>query len=134
VVTLLLDTNVCIRFLTGRSPAVVSRLRRLDARDVRLCSVVKAELLHGARKSARPAENLRLLAEFFAPFASLPFDDQSAERYGVVRAELERLGTPIGPNDLLIAAIALAHDAVLVTHDVDEFGRVPSLRLEDWES
>lgn len=129
----LLDTNACIRILTGRSPALVERLRHREAREIQLCSVVKAELLHGARKSARPAENLRLLDEFFAPFASLSFDDRCAERYGVVRTELERLGTPIGPNDLLIAATALTHGSTLVTHDTAEFGRVAGLRLEDWE-
>jgi len=96
--------------------------------------VVKAELLFGARKSARPAENLRLLERFFATFSSLPFDDDSADRYGSIRFDLERAGTPIGANDLFIAAIAMANDAVLVTHDVEEFSRVIGLRLEDWQA
>lgn len=66
--------------------------------------------------------------------ASLPFDDQCAEEYGLLRDELDRAGTPIGPNDLLIAATARAHGVVLVTHNVREFSRVPELRTEDWES
>ena len=129
----LLDTNACIRILKGTSPALVERLRFISRTQVRLSSVVKAELLYGARKSGRIADNLRLLQEFFSTVASLPFDDRCAEEYGVIREELERAGTPIGANDLLIAATARAHDAVLVTHNVREFSRVADLRIEDWE-
>lgn len=70
---------------------------------------------------------------FFAPQQNLPFDDLCAEHYALVRTDLLAQGTPIGPNDLLIAAIARAHDAVLVTHNTGEFGRMIGLRLEDWE-
>ena len=98
-----------------------------------ICQIVKAELIYGAYRSARREANLALLARFFSQFVSLPFDDASAEIYGRIRAELVRAGTPIGPNDLMIAAIALAHDAILVTHNVREFGRVEGLRFEDWE-
>jgi len=61
-------------------------------------------------------------------------DDRCAEDYGVLRDELDRAGAPIGPNDLLIAATARAHNAILVTHNVREFSRVAELRIEDWES
>ena len=90
-------------------------------------------MYYGAYKSARRDANLALLAKFFDQFVSLPFDDASAEAYGRLRAELARRGTPIGPNDLMIAAIALAYDLTLVTHNTAEFSRVPGLRLEDWE-
>jgi tRNA(fMet)-specific endonuclease VapC len=129
----LLDTNACIRVLNGSSPAVAARLQGTNPSDVRLCAVVKAELLYGARKSARVDENLRLLRRFFAPFASLPFDDRCADEAGLIRLDLERSGRPIGPNDLLIAATARAHDLVLVTANTREFGRVPGLRVVDWE-
>lgn len=130
----LLDTNACIRILNGTSPSLSARLRVASRSTVRLSSVVKAELLFGARKSSRVAENLRLLERFFDTIASLPFDDRCAEEYGLLREELDRAGTPIGPNDLLIAATARSHRAVLVTHNVREFSRVADLRLEDWES
>ena len=129
-----LDTNACIRVLNGTSAPLVERMRGTDPAHIALCSVVKAELLYGARKSSRRADNLRLLERFFTPLASLPFDDACAEQYGVVRTELEAAGTPIGPNDLMIAATALASDATLVTHNHHEFSRVPGLRLEDWEA
>ena len=130
----LLDTNACIRILNGTSPSLINRLRSVPRSLVRLSSVVKAELLYGARKSTHIAENLRLLERFFDTIASLPFDDRCAEEYGLLREELDRAGTSIGPNDLLIAATARVHRAVLVTRNVREFSRVAELRLEDWES
>jgi tRNA(fMet)-specific endonuclease VapC len=63
----------------------------------------------------------------------LPFDDLCAEHYGIIRADLAAQGTPTGNNDTLIAAIARAHDAVLVTHNTKEFGRITGLRLQDWQ-
>jgi tRNA(fMet)-specific endonuclease VapC len=129
----LLDTNVCIRILNGGSSTLVSRLREHDPGDIRLCSIVKAELYSGARRSTRVEENLRLLETFFDPFFCLPFDDLCAEHYGLIRGALEAAGTPIGPNDLMIAATARAHDLVLVTHNTREFRRVVGLRMQDWE-
>ncbi len=64
----------------------------------------------------------------------MPFDDAAARTYGLIRAALEKEGQPIGPNDMLIASIALANGLVLVTHNTAEFSRVPTLSIEDWES
>ena len=130
----LLDTNACIRILNGTSPRLVARLREHEPAEIRLSAVVKSELLYGARRSSRTADNLRVLARFFEPIVCRPFDDECAASYGLLRVELERAGTPIGPNDLRIAATALAHDLVLVTHNVAEFSRVAGLRFEDWEA
>ena len=129
----LLDTNVCIHLLNEKHPTILQHIRRHSPADIALCSVVKAELLCGARRSQRVDANLQLLKAFFAPLQSLPFDDACAEHYGQIHANLLALGTPIGPNDTLIAAIARAHDATLVTHNTDEFRRVAGLRVEDWE-
>lgn len=129
----LLDTNACIRILNGTSSSLVARLQREGPSVVKLSAVVKAELLFGARKSSRVDKNLALLAKFFEPFESVSFDDRSAEHYGLIRADLEREGRPIGPNDLLIAATARAHDLTLVTRNTDEFRRVVALRVENWE-
>jgi tRNA(fMet)-specific endonuclease VapC len=130
----LFDTSVCIRVLNGSSSGVVERLEGLDPSEVAMCAVVRAELVFGARKSRHVAENLRLVDALFEPFVCLPFDDRAADAYGSVRADLERVGRPIGPNDLLIAATALAHDLILVTHNLSEFGRVPGLHVDDWEA
>ena len=124
----------CIRILNDSSAAVVTRFRRESPATIRLCSVVKAELLYGARKSRRVAATLKNLEQFFDPIASVPFDDAAAGEYGVIRAQLERAGTPIGANDLMIAAIARHHDLTLVTNNMDEFCRIASLRVDNWET
>jgi tRNA(fMet)-specific endonuclease VapC len=129
----LLDTNACIGLLNKTSPGLVTQLHRREPQEIHLSSVVKAELLYGAWHSTRIKENLRVLADFFRPFTSLPFDDSSAEHYGQIRSALTQAGTLIGSNDLLIAATARAHGLVLVTHNVSEFSRVPDLQIEDWE-
>lgn len=130
--TFLLDTNTCIRYLNGRSESVRRRLEGLRPEEIALCSVVKAELYYGAAKSSRPEQNAANVQRFASRFISLPFDDAAAEVYGRIRASLERVGTPIGPLDFLIAAIAMAHEATLVTNNVDEFSRVEGLTWEDW--
>jgi tRNA(fMet)-specific endonuclease VapC len=98
-----------------------------------MSGVSKAELYYGARKSQRVEHNLEVLHRFFEPFWNLPFDDRAAEEYGIIRADLERAGTPIGPNDLLIAALARSRDLTLVSLNRREFDRVAGLRLTDFE-
>lgn len=129
----LLDTNTCIELLRQPDSEIARRLLAADPDEIALCAVVKAELLHGAHRSLYRDENLKLLEEFFAQFVSLPFDDYAAEAYGRIRAQLATAGAVIGPNDLMIAAIALAHNLALVTHNTREFSRVEGLQLEDWE-
>jgi len=133
-VTYLLDTNVCIRYMNGRAPGVLRRLQALQPVEVVVCSVVKAELFYGAQRSHDPARSLAVQQQFLQPYHSLPFDDAAAEVAGSLHAQLAQSGTPIGPYDLQIAAIALANDCTVVTHNVREFGRVPDLVIEDWES
>ena len=130
----LLDTNHCIRYLNVRSTAIRRRLDRMKARDIAVCSIVKAELFAGAWRSNNPRRTLAKQRQFLGRFHSLPFDDLAAERYGQENARLATLGTPIGPADLQIAAIALVNDLTLVTHDTREFARVAGLRIEDWEA
>lgn len=127
------DTNGWIRFLNPGENQVKDRFLSSDPSTIWLCAVVKAELFFGAMKSSRIPENLALLDELFADFESVPFDDDAARKYGEIRSDLARKGIPIGPNDLMIAAIALEHDAVLVTHNTREFTRVTALKTEDWE-
>ncbi|MFN2160475.1 MAG: type II toxin-antitoxin system VapC family toxin [Candidatus Promineifilaceae bacterium] len=129
----LLDTNACIAVLNESSPPLIARLRQQHPADIFLCAVVKAELIYGAYHSSRTADNLRLLDRFFEPFLSLPFDDACTHAYGRMRDDLARNGTPTGPNDLLIAATAVANDVILVTADEQEFGRVAGLTIENWE-
>jgi len=126
------NTNVWIAYVNPGDSPVKARFLQYDPQDLALCSVVKAELLFGAYRSARREANLQLLATLFGGFPSLPFEDTAADQYGRLRADLVANGTPIGPNDLMIAAIALAHNLTLVTHNTREFSRVTGLRLDDW--
>ena len=130
----MLDTNTCIRYLNGRSPAVKAKLAIFSDNDIAVYSVVKAELYFGAVPSNNPAQARTRQDAFLSRFVSIPFDDGAADAYGDVRAVLTRSGQLIGPNDLLIASIALSRQLCLVTHNVAEFSRVPNLRIEDWES
>ena len=101
--------------------------------DIALCSVVKAELLFGALCSSQKESNLQLLSKLFAPLISFDFDNDAASHYAQIRAELSTKGNLIGANDLIIAAIAKANNAILVTHNTGEFSRVQGLTIEDWE-
>ena len=130
--SLLLDTNVCIALLAAKDRALRARYLAHSPEEVFLCSVVKAELLFGARNSERVDHNLRRLEQFWSPLGSLSFDDLAAAHYGEIRAGLKRAGTPIGGNDLQIASIARANDLCLVTRNLDEFRRVVGLRTEEW--
>jgi tRNA(fMet)-specific endonuclease VapC len=129
----LLDTNTCIGYLRGRAQPIRQRMQELCPNDIVVCSVVKAELFYGAMKSSNPSQTLQKQQAFLNQFASSPFDDQVALTYARIRAQLESSGTPIGSYDLMIAAIALANNLILVTHNTREFGRVEGLAIEDWE-
>ena len=130
----LLDTNTCIRYLNGNGTGVLEHLQNTPMAEIALCSVVKAELFFGAAKSVNPEKTLAKQRAFLDLLISFPFDDLAAEKYSVIRAHLERQGTPIGPNDLMIASIAVSRNLILVTHNTREFSRVPNLQIEDWES
>jgi tRNA(fMet)-specific endonuclease VapC len=129
----LLDTNVCITFLRGRNRHLVKRFVSVPAADKNLCSVVIAELYYGVYKSRYRAENFKALQSFIASLPFIPFEVKAAQIFGEIRADLESQGTPIGPYDLQIVAIALANDLTLVTHNTAEFSRVTGLRMADWE-
>jgi tRNA(fMet)-specific endonuclease VapC len=130
----MLDTNVCINYLNGKSEQIKTNLESKNPQDIVLCSVVKAELIYGALKSSQPDKNSEKINLFLDQFISFPFDDKSATIYGQIRKELEISGMPIGPNDLLIASIAISNNFILITNNVKEFSRVSNLKYEDWES
>ena len=127
-----LDTNICIYFLVGKYPKLLTKMMSFSPNDIKIPAIVKAELLHGAEKSLKRDENLIKISSFLIPFEIIPFDDASASHYAKIKASLEKTGKLIGPNDLIIASTALAQKAVLVTNNTDEFSRVEGLQLENW--
>ncbi len=127
----LLDTNTVIALMKNHAN-VVAQVREAGLAELRICVPVEAELWFGVAKSARPDENRQRLLILLSWLPSLPFTSDAAPYFGDIRAYLAKKGTPIGPYDLQIAAIARARGLVLVTHNTDEFSRVPLLALEDW--
>ncbi len=132
----LLDTNVFADHLRrGPKSKVTARMLAAPPGTVFLCCVVLGELIFGAIRSGpgKESANRALIAGLLAQFATVPFDAAAAEEYGQLRAHLTAAGQLIGPNDMMIAAIALANGMSLVTHNTSEFSRVPGLVLEDWQ-
>ncbi len=127
----MLDTNVCIRVLRDRPPSARPRFNA-EAGGLCISAVTLAELLHGAAKSDRPAEKRHEVERLTARLDVLPFDDEAAGHFGDIRADLERQGRVIGPDDLMIAAHARSRGLAVVTGNLGEFSRVPGLRCEDW--
>lgn len=127
----LLDTNTCV-YAIKRRPNAIRRLQSLSPDDVVVSSITLAELWFGAAKSSEPQRTRASVDAFLRPFAVLPFEREAADAYAEIRFRLERAGRPIGERDLLIAAIARSRRLTVVTHNLDEFSRVPGLRVEDW--
>jgi tRNA(fMet)-specific endonuclease VapC len=127
-----LDTDTCIDALKGRSPALSERFRTVTPARIKIPSLVLAELLFGAARSARPEENREWVERFVAPFEILPFGIEAAREYGHIREFLEKAGRGIGPNDTIVASIVQSVRGVLVTRNIREFRRVPGLQVESW--
>ena len=127
----LLDTNIVIYVLTRRPVEVLSTFNA-NASRMAMSSITLAELLHGAEKSSRVSENLAAVEDFCSRLQVLPYGPKAAQHYGAIRAALEKLGQPIGVNDMHIAAHARSEGLVLVTNNMGEFARVPALEAENW--
>ena len=129
-----LDTNICITCIRKsiKTENIVRRFIEYGYFNIKLSTIVIAELMHSAYKSKRTEETLSDTEEFIAGFEVIPFDYDAAVAYGKIKASLERKGQVIGPNDMLIAAVALSRNAVLVTNNTREFSRIDGLKLDDW--
>jgi len=128
----LLDTNVCVDYFTGRYPNVIARIQASSPDKLFSSAVVVAELRYGADHSARRRTNHKRIDAFVEEVEILDFDVAAAAAYGRIRARLEEGGTPIGPNDMLIAAHALSRRLTLVTDNTAEFRRVKGLSVANW--
>ena len=127
----LLDTNIVIYVLKRRPVEVLSTFNA-NASRMAISAITLAELLHGAEKSSRVSENLAAIEDFCSRLEVLPYGPKAAQHYGAIRAALEKLGQPIGVNDMHIAAHARSEGLVLVTNNMGEFARVPALEAENW--
>ena len=129
----LLDTNIVIYVIKKRPVDVLQAFNENSGR-MAISSITLAELFHGAEKSSRCAENLKVIDDFTSRLEVLPYTPKAAQHYGSIRAALERSGETIGINDLHISAHARSEGLVLVTNNLREFERVPALETENWIS
>jgi tRNA(fMet)-specific endonuclease VapC len=127
----LLDTNIVI-YVIKRRPIEVLGIFNENAGRMAISAVTLSELFHGAEKSAKVAQNLAVVEEFSSLLEVLPYTAKASQHYGAIRSALERVGRPIGVNDLHIAAHARSEGLTLVTHNLGEFERVPGLLTENW--
>ena len=127
----LLDTNIVI-YVLKRRPIEVLSVFNQNASRMAISAITLSELYHGAEKSIKVSDNLAAIEDFCSRLDVLPYGSKAAQHYGAIRAGLEKLGQPIGVNDLHIAAHARSEGLVMVTNNVGEFARVPALQVENW--
>jgi tRNA(fMet)-specific endonuclease VapC len=127
----MLDTDICIYTINGKSPTVLDAFRRFQPAGLGVSSVTASELFYGVARTGSQ-RNLDALRRFLDALEIAPFDTAAAQVYGPMRAWLESQGTPIGPYDNLIAAHAHALGVTLVSNNTREFARVPGLHIENW--
>jgi tRNA(fMet)-specific endonuclease VapC len=130
-VKFLLDTNTCI-YALKQNERVLDRLLSAAREDVAVSVITEAELRTGAARSSSPSMTLHLVENFLSPITLLEFTSEDAVAYAAVRARLERVGTPIGPLDTLIASQAVARKLTLISNTEREFRRVAGLTVENW--
>ena len=128
----MLDTNICIYVIRHRPEAVLKRFMQHDPEELCISSITLAELEYGIENSSAPERNRVALAMFLSGIQVLPFEESAAEEYGRIRAALRRKGTPVGANDMLIAAHGKAKGLTIVTNNTREFDRIEGLAVENW--
>lgn len=128
----LLDTNICIYIINKNPGQVVKHIKRLKPHQIKLSSISLGELEYGVSKSRDRDRNRQALVHFVSAFDIIEFNDNDAEVYGVIRADLEKKGRIIGPYDMQIAAQSISRDLILVTNNTSEFSRIPNIKLENW--
>ncbi|MEQ1602322.1 MAG: type II toxin-antitoxin system VapC family toxin [Methylophilaceae bacterium] len=128
----LLDTNICIYLTKQQHPALIQRFQALAEGEVAMSVITFGELQFGAHKSQHRKKVSEALEKLSLAIPVLEMNQEVSLHYGDIRAHLQHAGTPIGNNDLWIAAHARAQGLILVTNNVREFERVPGLSLENW--
>jgi tRNA(fMet)-specific endonuclease VapC len=127
-----LDTNTCIYFLNGSYESIKRRMLSTPPNQIKIPSIVKAELLLGAYKSQKRDYNLEKIEAFLSPFEIIAFEDQMAYAYAEIRFKTDTTGRNVGSNDLLIASIVKFHDGMLITNNEKEFINIEGLKIENW--
>jgi len=128
----LLDTNICIYIINKNPRHVVEKIKKYKPSQIKVSSISLAELEYGASKSKYRDKNRAAIVDFASAFDVVAFDDNDAEIFGLIRADLEKRGKIIGPYDMQIAAQSIARNLILVTNNTSEFSRVHTIKIENW--
>ena len=128
----MLDTNICVYIIKKRPEQVLKKFMQYDPGELCISAITLAELEYGIENSSIPERNRLALAMFLSGIQILPFDDAATEEYGKIRAALRRQGTPVGANDMLIAAHAKSRGLTIVTNNTREFDRIEGLSVANW--
>lgn len=129
---LMLDTNICIAIIKRKPADILQKFNAYQVGDICISSVTLAELRYGVAKSQFQDKNQSALDEFILPLEVADFNEAASNVYGILRASLERKGTPIGALDTMIGAHALSLGVTLVTNNTKEFKRIAGLKIVDW--
>ncbi|MDI7208812.1 type II toxin-antitoxin system VapC family toxin [Leptospira santarosai] len=128
----LLDTNICIYIINQKPESVYKKFKKIKLENIFISSITEFELKYGVQKSLHFERNLKVLEEFLSYLNILPFVSEDTNKAAKIRVELEKVGKPIGPFDLLIASQVLSNRLVLVTNNEKEFNRIKDLKIENW--
>jgi tRNA(fMet)-specific endonuclease VapC len=128
----LLDTNICIYIIKKKPEVVLKKNKRFPLGNIGISTITLAELQFGIYKSTNPEKNLNALNQFIIPLKIIDFDYKATIEYGLIRADLEKKETPIGPLDTLIGAHARSAGLTIITNNEKEFNRIPNLSIENW--
>jgi tRNA(fMet)-specific endonuclease VapC len=131
----ILDTNICIYIINKKPDEVLRKFELYPVYEFGISSITHAELQYGVEKSKNKNTNQAALDEFLLPLTILPFQGKRLVTcYGEIRVSLESKGQTIGPLDMLIAAHALSLDLTIISNNIKEFSRIPTLKCENWVS
>ncbi|MCH1911638.1 type II toxin-antitoxin system tRNA(fMet)-specific endonuclease VapC [Leptospira noguchii] len=128
----LLDTNICIYIINQKPESVYKKFKKIKLENISISSITEFELKYGVQKSLHFEKNLKVLEEFLSYLNILPFVSEDTNKAAKIRVELEKVGKPIGPFDLLIASQALSNRLTLVTNNEKELNRIKDLKIENW--
>ena len=129
----LLDTDICIYWLKGRN-TVRANLNRVDWSEIAICVITVTELYFGAYNSNKIEQNLRTAENFIQSITVLPLSNDTLKKFGQLKSQLRKAGTPIADFDLLIASVAIIENLILVTNNTRHYQRITGLNLDNWST
>lgn len=127
----LLDTDICIYWLKGKT-TVKTKVEQVDWSDIAICVITATELYFGAYNPNKVEQNLKTAENFIQSITVLPLSNDTLKKFGQLKAQLRKVGTPVADFDLLIASVAISENLTLVTNNTRHYQRITDLNLDNW--